>query len=485
MSFYNTKSAKAMGKAKVIAENGVTDPEILSMLQSYRRSVATAYTPVSPDDISDQIPKGELYISKKIDGELWFLIQEGKDLAVSNSKGKVIFGDFPVLKEAKTSLKKSSGRIIIAGELYVDNENKRTRASDLSNSMGGGAKAKIDSIRFTAFDVLCADNKTFAMEEYLEKSNYLDSLFKDNKILTAIDTKVVSTSKEVSSHYQQWVLEQKHEGMVVRSSGGRVFKIKPSFSIDAVIIGYTERSEDTAQVRSVALALMNENGIYQFIGSCGNLGSDKDRKALMKTLKGNQVDSSWRVTSNSGAMYRFVKPTLVVEIKATDIQSEDSIGNPIEKMSLCFDDSGWSAAGKSYTASLLHPVLVRNREDKEVNENDIRITQLSDLCFLKKGVAAKTPLILPESEIIKREVYTKKVKDSMAVRKLVLFQTNKQKVDPDYPVFVLHWTDYSPGRKNPLSRQVRLAPNKKIADIEFESILSENIKTGWEKCRVD
>ena len=481
MSFYSAKLAKAMGKAKVIAEAGVTDSELLSILQSYRRSVASAYTPVLAEDIGDHIPKGELYVSRKFDGELWFLIQEGKDLALSNSRGKVIFGDFPVLKEAKASLNKSSGRIIIAGELYVENEKQRTRASDLNNSMGGGAKAKIDSIKFVAFDVLYAGDETFAIDQYLEKLTYLDSLFKGNEILTTIDTKVVTTSKEISSHYQQWVVEEKHEGIVVRATGGRIFKLKPSFSIDTAVIGYTERYEDGAQVRSVSLALMHDNETYQFIGSCGNLGSDKDRKALMKLLKKNQVDSTWRVTSSSGAMYRFVKPTLVVEIKATDIQSEDSIGEPIKKMSLRFDDSGWSAVGKSYTASILHPVLVRIREDKEVCQNDIRIRQLSDLCFLHKGASTEALSILPESEILKREVYTKKVKDSMAVRKLVLWQTNKQKADPDYPAFVLHWTDYSPGRKNPLTRQVRLAPDKEIAQDLFESILLKNIKAGWEK----
>jgi ATP-dependent DNA ligase len=180
MSFYETKTAKALGKAKVKTD-GITNPEILSLLQNYRQSVASAYSPVSPDDISDQIPKGEAYVSKKIDGELWFLIKEGKDLALSNSKGKVIFGDFPILKEAKTSLKASSGLNIIAGELYLDNGGKRTRASYLSKSMGGGAKAKLDSIRFTAFDVLCADDKTFAIDEYIEKSDYLNSFFKGNK----------------------------------------------------------------------------------------------------------------------------------------------------------------------------------------------------------------------------------------------------------------------------------------------------------------
>ena len=480
MSFYSSKSAKALGGAKTVQKNGITNPEIMSMLQSYRRSVASAYTPVPIESIGDEIPKGELFVSTKIDGELWFLIQDDNDIALSNSKGKIIFGDFPVLNEAKASLKKTSGLVIIVGELYVDNKEKRTRASDLNNSMGGGAKADIDAIRFVAFDLLCADGKTFAMEEYMEKSEYLNSLFENNKILTAIETNVMSTAKEVSTYYQQCVNDQTHEGVVVRSSGGRIYKIKPSFSVDAVIIGYTERSEDAEQVRSIALALMNEDRAYQFIGSCGNLGSDKDRKALMKNLKGDQVDSSWRVTSNSGAMYRFVKPKLVVEIKATDIQSEDSAGNSIEKMSLSYVDSGWSAAGKSYTASLLHPVLVRIREDKEVNESDIRLTQMNDLCFIKKSDKPK-PVDMPKSEIIRREVYTKKAKDSMAVRKLVLFKTNKEKLDPDYPAFVLHWTDYSPGRKNPLTRQVRLAPNKKIADDEFETILSQNIKKGWEK----
>jgi hypothetical protein len=481
MSFYSAKLAKAMGKAKVIEEAGVTDSELLSILQGYRRSVASAYIPVLPEDIGDHIPKGELCVSRKFDGELWFLIQEGKDLALSNSRGKVIFGNFPVLKEAKASLNKSSGRIIIAGELYVENEKQRTRAGDLNSSMGGGTKAKIDSIKFIAFDVLYAGDETFAIDQYLEKLTYLDSLFKGNKTLTTIDTKVVTTSKEVSSHYQQWVVEEKHEGIVVRAAGGRIYKLKPSFSIDAAVIGYTERYEDSTQVSAIALALMHDNETYQFIGSCGNLGSDKNRKVLMKLLEKNQVDSTWRLSSRSGVMHRFVKPTLVVEMKATDIQSEDSIGEPIKKMSLCFDDSGWSAVGKSYTASVLHPVLVRIREDKEVCQNDIRASQLSDLCFLHKGTTTETPAILPESEILKREVYTKNIKGSMAVKKLVLWQTNKQKADPDYPAFVLHWTDYSPGRRNPLTRQVRLAPDKKIAQDLFESILSENIKTGWEK----
>ena len=40
---------------------------------------------------------------------------------------------------------------------------------------------------------------------------------------------------------------------------------------------------------------------------------------------------------------------------------------------------------------------------------------------------------------------------------------DKEKQDPNFPAFVVHWTDYSQGRKDPLKREVRLAPDEKIA----------------------
>ena len=67
-----------------------------------------------------------------------------------------------------------------------------------------------------------------------------------------------------------------------------------------------------------------------------------------------------------------------------------------------------------------------------------------------------------------------------AVRKLVAWQTNKSVVDPSYPAFVLHWTDYSAGRGTPLDREVRTAPTEALMEEIAALLVEDNIKKGWE-----
>ena len=88
---------------------------------------------------------------------------------------------------------------------------------------------------------------------------------------------------------------------------------------------------------------------------------------------------------------------------------------------------------------------------------------------------------LPASEAQRREVYTKTSKDKVAVRKLLVWKTNKEDVDGDYPAFVVHWTDYSPGRSKPLKRTVRLAANEAEATQIADDLIESNIKKGWQR----
>ena len=77
------------------------------------------------------------------------------------------------------------------------------------------------------------------------------------------------------------------------------------------------------------------------------------------------------------------------------------------------------------------------------------------------------------------------VKETTSVRKLVIWKTNKEELDSNYPAYVVHWTDYSPDRKDPLKREVRLASAKKTATAIAEQMLEKNIKKGWEKSTKD
>ena len=49
-----------------------------------------------------------------------------------------------------------------------------------------------------------------------------------------------------------------------------------------------------------------------------------------------------------------------------------------------------------------------------------------------------------------------------------------------YSAFVVHWTDYSPGRAKPLDRDVRPLADKASAVTMAEQFIEQNIKKGWQ-----
>lgn len=65
------------------------------------------------------------------------------------------------------------------------------------------------------------------------------------------------------------------------------------------------------------------------------------------------------------------------------------------------------------------------------------------------------------------------------VRKFVIIKTNKENTTK-YPAYVLHITDFSAGRKDPLKKELKLTNSKvQIKELLAEA-LEKNIKKGWE-----
>ncbi len=124
----------------------------------------------------------------------------------------------------------------------------------------------------------------------------------------------------------------------------------------------------------------------------------------------------------------------------------------------------------------------RVREDKQVVRPDVRVEQVSDLVPIAEQECVD-PAFLPESEIIRREVYTKRSKKGVAVRKLVGWKTNKHEIDEAYPNFVIFFTDYAPGRKQPLKTDLRVATRETTLHTFADDWLATNIKRGWEQVK--
>ncbi len=488
MSLYTTDTAEPLGKGTLSPEGSVCDRDLATLFLNYKRGVASRYIAATATEIEDLTPRGDLHVSKKIDGQIWYAVMDGGDAFLASPKGKVISGGHPIVEELKAHAKGSDGRVVIAGELYAVGDNDRIRCGDIANAMGGGKKAQVERMRFAAFDYLVAvpgaESTEGASEEdpfaYAPRLQALEGLFGEGTLVSCVKTEVVSGASQVRELYTKWVKSGDEEGIVVRSAKQRPLKIKPDIHIDAVVIGYTIKREDPEQCSSMLLGLMRPDNTIQELGACGNLGEASRRKEFLTMLSTMNTESAYRRASSSGALYRFIKPSVIVEIKATDIQPDNASGDPIRRMVLAYDDtSGWKRLRKMPVASMLHPVFVRIREDKSVNETDIRMSQLDEHIYIRDSGQVVQELKLETSKVLRREVYTKASKGATMVRKLVMWKSNKENTDSAYAPFVVHFTDYSVGRKDPLKREVRLAGTEEKAMAIADGMIAKNIKKGW------
>lgn len=484
MDFIDRSKAKPLGEGAFLCPEGsVLDPELSALAIAYKRTAAR-YRAMTAEEIPD-LPSGELWVSPKIDGHLWLAVFEAGEVCLISHRNRVIFGDLPVLNELRERVAPNTrGRTILAGELFALRREGRPRSGDVGAALSGGPAAQIQRLGFYIFDLYRggdAENPV-ATGEYFERWETLERLVGKGKRAQLVPTTPVKSQEAVQELFQKHAIDGKAEGLVVRSADGRSYKVKPAFDLDCAVIGFTERQGDDGRmlVRSVLLAAMRSDRQLQIIGSCGNFGGDDERAALYQELSGLVVESSYRYPSSSGALYRFVKPDQVHQVRVTDIQSEDGSGGAIMRMVLAFDDAqGFHPVRPMPGVSILHPVFQRRRPDKAVDPHDVRLAQVLERVELSETETVAEPVELPESTLLRRQVWTKTTKGQVAVRKLLLWKTEKEAVDSRFPAYVVHWTDYSPGRKDPIKREVKPAVSLEQAEHTAQELVAKNIKRGW------
>ncbi|MBM4321451.1 MAG: hypothetical protein FJ125_16295, partial [Deltaproteobacteria bacterium] len=127
---------------------------------------------------------------------------------------------------------------------------------------------------------------------------------------------------------------------------------------------------------------------------------------------------------------------------------------------------------------MLNAVFLRTRGDKAAWRPDVRFEQISDLVPVASEPTGRAPE-LPASQVLRCEVFTKATRDGLAVRKFVAWRTNKHEADPRFPRFAVLFTDYSPGRRQPLKTELRVAATVESLDAFADGWLAENVKRGW------
>jgi hypothetical protein len=287
-----------------------------------------------------------------------------------------------------------------------------------------------------------------------------------------------SSKTEVKEIYRKWVEDEGSEGLVVRSELPLIYKIKPRYSVDVAIVGFSEGTGDQkGQIRSLLLAMMPEDGQYQIIGRTGNGFDEELKKQLFADFSPKIIESLYIETDSNHVAFHMIKPELVIELMVNDILFETSSGAVINPV-LEIVNGQYVRRGSINGISFIYPIFVRFRDDKKVCLEDVRLSQINSFSYIPAD-EIKKETELPKSKIIHREVYKKETGNKLMVQKFVVWKTGKEK-KTEYPAYVFHYTNFSSDRKEPLQRDVFVSDNEEQIMQIMQDVVDKNIKKGWE-----
>ena len=477
-----------LGGYGVGAATSIKDPKVVPAVQNYKRQIASRMFPLGRKDIDRKVADAEYFVSRKIDGEFTVCVYRDGQLYSVNPGGTVRTG-MPWQEEALQILDAANVQsALIAGELHMIVDDRRCRIHDVvSSARQPKSEDDLQRLHFAVFDLMSLDGEAVD-QPYEQTWHKIEELFSGGQKIKPVESVKVKGRKEVERKFDEWVEEEKAEGIVVRSDVAGNFKIKPLHTLDAVVLGFTESTDDReGMMHDLLLGIMREDGAVQVLCRVGGGFSDEERREMLSDLKDMVVESEYAEVNSDHVAYQMVRPEWVVEVNCLDIISQNTRGGPINRMVLNWnrETNQYEVVRRLPLVSVISPQFVRVRDDKSFNKDDIRVSQITNVVPVQKIDINATELRLATSTVMKREVFTKTLKGKLMVRKFLMWKTNKENEGSEYPAYVVHYTDYSPGRKVPMDREVRISNSEDQINELFEQLKKNNIKKGWSAYEAD
>lgn len=442
----------------------------------YKKNIAGRFVLLEGSDIKQRLGGNEFQVTRKIDGQMQLAFFIDGETFLINSGGKHRYQDLKCINIFNESLKKAGiGNAVIAAELYMPSENGRPRHEDVSRVLTNNEKK--DDLRLAPFDIVEIDGKPWKAENYNETHARLAQIFKTPEV-QPVEVRHASNADEVKEIYDEWVVGEGSEGLVVHNESPVVYKIKPRHTIDAVVVGYTTSERG---IRSLMFAMRRPDGLFQMFTTGSTGMSEEQRKELAERLSRSHVESQYVLSDSRGVAYQMVKPEIVYEISVLELVASGNDNKVRMNPLLKFDDEkGWIYEGTTPGVSALGITLERERDDKQPSETDIRLSQLTDITPFEE--VESMALDLEDSTLLARRVFKKTTGVKIMIHKFLLWKTNKE-ASGRYPAYIIYHTDFSNGRKEMIKRDMIYTNSEEQAWRCFDSEIAENIKKGWEEVK--
>ena len=452
------------------------DQNCIQTAINYKRNIAGKFVLVEGAKIKQRVDGHRICVTRKLDGHMQVVFwQEGKAFML-NASGNQKAESLNCLDVFADAMKKAGVKsAAVAAELYFPRPNGRPRCSDVIAALADSVRK--DQLCLAPFDIIELDGEPWTPSHYSVTHNKLCVLFQEDAV-RPVQMRNASSTSEVAEIYEEWVVGEGAEGLVIHSESPIVWKVKPRHTIDAVVIGYTTSERG---IRDLMLAVRRKDGLFQMFALGSNGLNDSERSILADRLSHSHTDSQYIFSDSRGIAYQMVKPEIVFELSVIELVSrgnDDKIKmNPL----LRYDESqGWLTEGSVPGVSALGVVFERERADKQPTETDIRLSQLTDLCPFEEPEGSI--IEMKPSTLLERRVFKKESGGKVMLHKFFLWKTNKERTGR-YPAYIIYHTDFSSGRKEMIKRDMLYSNDKQQIHDLFAKELADNIKKGWEEVK--
>jgi len=318
------------------------------------------------DELKDKIKGKDAIIEQKVDGQSELVNYRAGEEPQFASLGGVLMWDLPVLDEIKGIL---AGRKIrsaqMVGEL-AGYENGKIIPFNETMSLIKNPKADKTKVHWFPYQTLERDGEEYGegFETYMKMWPELKAMFKGSTYVHPV--KDYQGSGKIDEAWKTLVEDEDNEGIVVRTSDNKVYKAKPEFSYDLVIIAVGDKkllNWPKGLIGTTLMAFMDSNNVFRTAGEVGTGWTQEERRELFQWAQKNKVDEDNR--------YVWVKPQKIMEIKweRTTIK---------EMPAYRYSKGTYESAGKLMSGTIVKPRFVRWRDDKKVTPSDLRLTQIPD-----------------------------------------------------------------------------------------------------------
>ena len=484
-----TAFAEKGGGLRIALSGGIADTTLLGVATTFRNTVTRKYRMLSASQLARAFPgAAEVIASTKYDGVGVFVFYDAAlDLCIAfNAPSGLTRIGLACTEHVKRRLAaRGHSRALLCAELYLKADGARTRSSDVIHVTSNGSAAERGRLALAFYDAVMLDGKDLRgqQRDYGKTWQLLDDLFGTDASAPSHRVEGERMAADALPAWFAQVTRNGGEGIVVRALHAETaYKVKPSLSIDAAVIGYVEGEfEDKYGVLSILCALTGPDGrTLQALCRVGSGLTDEQRESLLPALSIRRITSPLSMADSEGRPIHFVRPELVIEVEGEALHEASLAGTPVVNQTFRWDGTALHFTGLSPSPKLTHPTFARVRDDKVWDDGGTRMSQV----MAEHAIAAvmnPAPAAPEEPRVHLREVYAKgKTPSDTAVRKIVVVERGGGSRFARFSVF---WTDFSPGRKEPLKTELRIAATPERLEALLTDYRAEGRKRGW--ARVD